>query len=589
MVSQNASTVSSVDLLVKYLEAEGVEYIFGIPGGPLMPLYEAIFASGKIKPILAKHEGGAAFMADGYARVGRGLGVCCATSGPGATNLVTGVAAAYADSIPMLVLTAQVATGAFAKGAAQDGTVHCVDVVEMFKPMTKMSTMLVSGDKMGDMVRLAIRTAMTGRRGPVHLNLPADLVKKQVPFTLVPPERFRPAPAAFDRDAIREASKHLLRAKRPGILIGHGANLSGANAEIKALAERFMIPVATSPKAKGAFPEDHVLSMGVLGFAGSPRADDYFLSGEMDVLLVVGCSLGELSTHAWDPRLQPSSALIQVDIDPEQVGKNYPTSVGIVGDAKACLHELLFQMDRDRKWLEKPSSRTLEWVRSFKSDRPWCLAPEKSLSDASPIKPQRMIHELRQWLPDDAVMFVDIGNSMAWAIHYFPVSEPNTFHLNLGMGSMGHAVAGAIGGKLAARGRTVVALIGDAAFAMNGMEIHTAVDHRVPVVWIVANNGGHGMVAHGERHQFGGKFVSSKFRQPLHVARIAEGMGARVSRVEKAGDLPKALKSALASGEPAVLDVVIDAEEAPPMRMRIEALARFFAGEVSAPAAAAHG
>lgn len=580
-MDKKPSTVSAIELLVKYLEAEGVEYIFGIPGGPLMPLYEAVFASGRIKPILAKHEGGAAFMADGYARVGRGLGVCCATSGPGATNLVTGVAAAYADSIPMLVLTAQVATGAFAKGAAQDGTVHCVDVVEMFKPITKMSTMLVSGEKMGDMVRLAIRTALTGRRGPVHLNLPADLVKKQVPLNLIPPERFRPAPAAFDRDAIREASKQLLRAKRPGILIGHGANLSGANAEIRALAERLMIPVATSPKAKGAFPEDHVLSMGVLGFAGSPRADDYFLSGEMDVLLVVGCSLGELSTHAWDPRLQPTSSLIQIDIDPEQIGKNYPTSVGIVGDAKACLHELLFQADRDRKWLEKPPVRSLESVQTFKSDRPWCLAPEKSLSDAMPIKPQRLIHEMRQWLPDDAVLFVDIGNSMAWAIHYFRISEPNTFHVNLGMGSMGHAVAGAVGGKLAAPGKPVVALVGDAAFAMNGMEIHTAVDHRVPVVWIVANNGGHGMVAHGERSQFGGKFVSSKFSQPLDIARIAEGMGARVCRVEKPGDLPKAIKSALSSGEPAVLDVLIDAEEAPPMRLRIEALARFFAGKVA--------
>lgn len=574
-----SASVSAVELLVKYLEIEGVECVFGIPGGPLMPLYEALYASGRVRPILAKHEEGAAFMADGYARAGRGLGVCCATSGPGATNLATGVASAYADSIPLLVLTAQVATSAFAKGAAQDGTIHGVDVVEMFKPMTKLSTMLVSGEKMGDIVRLAIRTAMTGRKGPVHLNLPADFAAQKVPARVVAPERFRPMPLSFDRDAVRGASQRLLRARKPAMLVGHGVNLSGANAEVKQLAERLSLPVATSPKAKGAFPEDHLLSMGVLGFAGSPRADACFLSGDVDALLVVGCGLGELSTHTWDQRLQPTSCLIQIDIDPEQIGRNYPTSIAIVGDAKACLRELLYQVERDSQWMERPDRRPRAAIQSLRDAHPRCLAPEAALSSCVPIKPQRLVHEMQQRLPSDALLFVDIGNCMAWALHYLQILEPNGFHINLGMGAMGHAGAAAIGAKLAAPDRPVVAFLGDAAFAMNGMEIHTAVDHEVPVVWIVANNGGHGMVYHGEKRQFGGKFVSSRFRKPIEVARVAEGLGARVAKVERPDDIGGAIKSALSHAGPTVIEVVIDAEEMPPMRMRIETLAKFFSGE----------
>ncbi len=549
-----------------------------------MPLYEAMFDLGSPRPVLAKHEQGAAFMADGYARVSGKLGVCCATTGPGAINLMTGVASAYADSIPMLVLTAQIATGAFAKGAVQESTSHGVDIVEMFKPITKMSTMLVSSEKMPDMIRLAIRTAMTGRRGPVHLNLPADLVKRLVKAHVVPPAHYHASAAPFDREAVKLAARRLLKAKRPGLLLGSGVNLSRAHAEARAIAERLSIPVATSPKAKGAFPEDHVLSMGVLGFAGSPRADAYFMGGEVDVLLVVGSSLGEFSTHTWDAKLQPSSALIHIDIDPKEIGKNYPTAIGIVGDAKASLKELGFQIEREIRWLEQFSPPSPDSIREFKERHPRCLKPELLLSDAVPIKPQRLIHEMRQWLPEDTLLFVDIGNCIAWSVHYFPITVPGSFQLNLGMASMGHAVAAAVGAKLAAPERPVVAFVGDAAFAMNGMEIHTAVDHSVPVVWVVANNGCHGMVYHGERAQFGGKFVSSKFRKPLDIAAIAEGMGALALRAEKPEDLPKAFKTALGTGRPVVIDARIDPEESPPMRLRIEALDKFFAGSVEAVA-----
>lgn len=579
-MAEQTDKITAIKLLLKYLEAEGVKHIFGIPGGPLMPLYEALHELGNIRAILTKHEQGAAFMADGYARASGKLGVCCSTTGPGATNLMTGVACACADSSPVMALTAQIATGAFGKGAVQESTSHGADVVEMFKPITKMSVMLPAGEKMADVVRLAIRTAMTGRRGPVHISLPADLVKKEVPLELIQPGNYRADSACFDRAAIKEASRHLLKARRPAILAGNGVNLSRSHKELRALAEKLMIPVCTSPQAKAVFPEDHLLSLGVFGFGGSPRAAAYLLSGEVDVLLVVGSSLGEFSTNTWDKKLQPSSALIQIDIDPGEIGKNYPTGVAITGDAKVCLKELLYQVERDIKWLDNFKTPSPDFVRAFKEKHPRCLEPEKCLSDAAPLKPQRLVYELGRLLPEDSMLFVDIGNCIAWAVHYLCLSRPGGFFLNMGMSSMGHAVASAIGGKLARPHSPAVALAGDGAFAMTGMEVHTAVECGAPVIWIILNNSSLGMVHHGERMMFGGRFNFSRYNRRIDVACIARGLGAEAFSVDSAEGFRDAFKAALKSGKPCVIDAIVDADECPPMKLRVATLDHFFAGTV---------
>ncbi len=344
------SSTSAIQVLLSYLDGEQVQYIFGIPGGPLMPLYEGIFDQRRIQPIICKHEEGGAFMADGYARVSGRLGVCCATTGPGATNALTGVACARIDSIPILILTAQIAIGAFGKGAAQESSVHGVDVVELYKLVTKASLMLPSAEKMPETVRMLLRKALTGRTGPVHLNLPADLVKKPIQVDSLPPQQYRTEEFCFDRAALRRACDLLIQARRPAILAGHGVCLSRGWRELRQLAERLRIPVATTPKAKGVFPEDHALSLGVFGFAGSPQSEAYMLSEEVDVLLAVGTSLGELATHCWSAKLRPQHAFIHVDIDPAEIGKNYPVNVGICGDAKTVVTEMLFQIERELRW-----------------------------------------------------------------------------------------------------------------------------------------------------------------------------------------------------------------------------------------------
>ncbi|MBI4351629.1 MAG: thiamine pyrophosphate-binding protein [Elusimicrobia bacterium] len=571
---------TAVRLLVEYLKGEGVEYVFGIPGGALINFYEALHDLGGIKPVLAKHEGGAAFMADGYARASGKLGVCCSTTGPGVTNLITGVACAYADSIPLLVITGQVSTASFGKGAFQESSCHGVDVVDMLKAVTKSSVMIPSAEKTGDVVRAALRTALSGRRGPVHINFPMDFMKRTVKCCLVPPGRYRINSSQFDREAIQAASRELVNAKRPAILAGSGVNLAGACGELRRLAEKLNIPVATSPKAKGAFPENHLLSLGVLGFGASLQAEKYLFSGEVDVLLAVGASLGEASTCGWDPRLQPQKALLQVDIDPQQICRNYAATHGILGDAKAALRELNFQVERDLRWVQAPEGRSAQWIREFKEANPRHIDLAKMDSEEAPLKPQRVIRELQEALPADTMLFVDAGTSVFWAFHYFCSREPGNFFVNTGLFSMGHGTAACIGGKLARPGSGVVALVGDAAFAMNGMEVHTAVDLELPVVWLVLNNGGCGMIYHGERMLFGDKFTCSLYGKRLDIAGIAKGLGALAFRAERPGEVKACLSEALKSGRPCVIEAALDLFETPPMGNRMKTFDKLAAAEV---------
>ncbi|NET58557.1 MAG: thiamine pyrophosphate-binding protein [Symploca sp. SIO2E6] len=326
---ERAST-SAIGLILDYLHHEGVQYIFGVPGGPLTMLYQAIAQQDRIQPILAKHEEGAAFMADGYARVRRGLGVCCCTTGPGSTNALTGIASAYADSIPVLLLTAQISTAALGKGASQESSPFGIDTIGLFKHVTKLSAAIPHEQKVAELTQRAIRIAMTRRYGPVHLSIAGDVAQRPSSAPLLSPKQYRPEHRSVDLDALTKAAQLLTDHKQICFLVGHGVYLSDASEALQQLAEEHNIPVATTPKAKGSFPENHPLSLGVFGYSGHPKAEKYIFSEELDVLVVIGSSLGEVQTNAWDSRLMPSKALVQIDIDPEMIGLNYPITVGVV-------------------------------------------------------------------------------------------------------------------------------------------------------------------------------------------------------------------------------------------------------------------
>lgn len=359
--------------ILKYLEAEGVEYLFGVPGTTVVPLLAATNQNQAVKPILAKHEEGAAFMADGYARVKGTLGACFATSGPGATNLVTGVTTAFMDNVPLLVLTGQIETSVSGKGAAQDSTGEGVDSVKMFEPITKHSSMIISKHKALEDVQSALRKAVTGKKGPVHLSLPKDILASEVEFEGVPTAKYHFQTEYFDRRLVIDAADQLVKATRPAILLGSGAVSSKACDEVKELAEMLSIPVATTPKAKGAFPEDHPLALGGLGFCGSPLAERYIKSGQIDVLLVVGASLNQMTTMSWDPRLAPSKCLIHINIDPSEIGKNYLAQIPLVGDARTVINEISFRVLRHLTQKQSSWHARIELLEKLRQETGLCF------------------------------------------------------------------------------------------------------------------------------------------------------------------------------------------------------------------------
>jgi acetolactate synthase-1/2/3 large subunit len=569
-VSSSADKVPAIHALLDILEREGVEYIFGVPGGPLTALFEALQERGRIRLVLAKHEGGAAFMAASYARVSGRLAVCCGTSGPGATNALTGVASAHADSLPLLFLSGQVGTGVFGKGAIQESSTFGLDLVTLLRPITKLSAMFTNPDRIPDLVRAAIRAATNGRTGAVHLNMPADMLRQPVRASALKAARDQPS-YVLDAVALQRAALELAKSKRPCLLAGHGVALAGAEAALLELAHVARIPVMTSPKGKGVFPEADPLSLGVLGFGGHERAEKYLQSGAIDLLLVVGSSLNEFVTNAWSLPITGAHQLVQVDIDPTMLNKNYPVDVPIIGDARAALAGL-------SKLTPGTVLRDFGPFEEVRASTPRHLAPDSMDSEAVPLKPQRLMKELRRAMPDDALLFVDNGTSIIWGVHYFEIRSPRTFFVDLGLASMGSAVAGVVGGALAAKGRRAVALVGDAAFAMNGFEVHTAVDEHLPIIWLVLNNNGHGMVRQGDQLMRGRDLGASQFKFPVDSAGVARALGARAARVTTPLELQQALIEAFQHDGPTVIDAVIDREEVPPtLARRVQTLASFMA------------
>ncbi|MEW6666270.1 MAG: thiamine pyrophosphate-binding protein [Thermodesulfobacteriota bacterium] len=557
------------DMILRYLENEGVEYVFGISGAALNNFLVAFNRNPRIKTVVTKHEGGAAYMADGYARVRGGLGACFATSGPGATNLVTGVATSYTDNTPVIVFTGQVATSDYGKGTFQDSTKRGVDAVSIFDPITKSSSMILSRAKAEDEIRDAIRTALSGRRGPVHLSLPKDVVGASIQGEVAPPPLHRYPRNYFDRGLTIEAAQKLVNARSPAMLVGSGAVASNAGNSILELAELLGIPVATTPKAKGAFPEDHPLSLGVLGLCGSPLAESWIKSGHTDVLLVVGASLNQMTTLSWDPRLAPTDALIQVNIDPEEIGKNYRVDLPLVGDAMTVIDEIAFRVLRFIDELGDRKPRREQEVAELRAKVGRYLNPETMTSEQVPIHPARLIKDLEKGLPENAILFSDTGNHTDWAIHYLCVKRPGAFIAPFGMLPMGYATAAAVGGKFAAPDRPVVALVGDGCFMMNGMEVATAVDYNMPVIWVVMNNAKLGMAYDIQKLVGIENPVASHFR-PVNIARVAEGYDAVGIRITKPGELAELLPKAVASGRPTVFDCVIARDAIPPLAPYLE-------------------
>jgi acetolactate synthase-1/2/3 large subunit len=578
MTASPSSTTSpsqpprTIDVFLRYLKAEGVTVVFGIPGGLLYPFFAVIEADPEIELVMTKHEQGAAFMADGYARASRKLSVCAGTSGPGSTNLLTGVACAFADGVPMLVVTGQAASHVLGRGAAQETSREDMDIVAMFRPVTKYSAMVTSPESLARHLRRALRLALTGRPGPVHLNVPVDLWERPLDEAWFDPKTYRPPTHTFDRAAVQQAATALLAAKHPVLFAGAGVGTAAAEEHLRVLAELLPARVATTPRGKGLFPEDHPLSLGVMGFAGHAAARKTLLGSDVDLLFTVGTSLNETATLNWAPALRENRTFLQLDIDADRIGRNYPVDLPLVGDAQTILVEIVYQIHRSIREGARAASR---WSIDERVER---VHIQEALRDSTqtPVTPQRWRKDLEEALPDDAIVFSDIGGHMLSNIHYLTMRDRQRFFLNLGFGSMGHGTVAPIGAALSQARQPVIAIIGDACFTMNGMELVTAVEYGIPrLVWIVENNNMHGITFHAARQLNSGSLDCVRYSRPLDVAAIARAMGLATWVVDAPGQMQGALREALAASGPSLIEVRVDPNVSPPLGDRVKSISSF--------------
>ena len=546
-------TRRAADQIIDILAAQGIRTVFGIPGGAIAPLHDALLDHPEIRAITCKHESNAVFAAAAYARATESVGVVLVTSGPGVTNAITGLASAYCDSLPVVLLAGEVPRAMHGRGALQEGSIYTIDLRAMVQRITKATFELTASQGTATVIGKAIATARSGRQGPVFVNLPVDVTREPV----APPKigaqvssQFTVAPLLLD-----EVADLLAGAERPMILVGSGARWGRGPEQLVRLAERGRIPVATTPKAKGVFPEDHPLSLGIYGHAGHEAARRY-LEEEVDVLFAVATGFGELATHGWRSPMKAHKAFLQLDIDGAQIGKNYAVDIGLVGPAEVILRQLLERL---------PQSRRLHEVRRFEP----ATDPRKA-TGGKRLAPQRALWELQQALPEDAIWCVDIGNHHAFALHYLQLKRPDCFFFSSGLGSMASSIGAAIGVKLARPDRPVVCLCGDGTLTMAGTELLTAAQQELPILFAVMNNGRYGMVEDGNSRIFGRtpRYPTA----PLDLAALAGALGCTSLTASHPGDIEK-LDLAERDGRPILLDIRVDADEPAPGGDRFATLA----------------
>ncbi len=545
--------MSGARALVESLRQQGVKVIFGIIGGAIMPTYDALYDS-DIRHILSRHEQCAAHAADGYARVTGRPGVCMATSGPGATNLVTGIANAYMDSSPIIALTGQVSTRSasssymIGKDAFQEA-----DIIGITTPITKFNYQVRSAAEIPKAIKTAFYIATTGRPGPVLLDLPKDVQMDTAEMDFSSMLKIRGYKYVTDPHPlqVKKAAELLLNAERPVILAGGGITISGAFQELLELAEFIQAPVATTLMGKGCFPENHPLAMGHIGMHGNPVANKLIL--EADVLLAVGTRFADRSTGRLDTFCKDAK-IIHVDIDPAEISKNIEPDVPIVADAKKALkaiHMALTENLRTQK-TETP------WVKRIKEVKETFA---KNFVSNADLSPKVLLRTLRELLPEDAIITTEVGQNQMWAALHFQVIRPRTYITSGGLGTMGFGFPAALGAKVACPDRIVVDIAGDGSFIMTEQELACSVEEEIPVIVIILNNSVLGMVAQWQRLFYGRRYIAVKLGRVPDFVKLAEAYGAQGIRVASLEDFKKAVKAAMKSDVTTVIDVPVSPEE----------------------------
>ncbi|MGA7900318.1 MAG: biosynthetic-type acetolactate synthase large subunit [Nitrososphaeraceae archaeon] len=534
--------------LLTALEKDGVEVVFGLPGGANLPIYDALVDS-RLRHILVRHEQSAAHMADGYARTKRKVGVCFATSGPGATNLITGIATAYADSSPVLAVTGQVALAMIGKDAFQE-----TDIIGVANPCTKYAFQPRTPTEIPETVKKAIYISESGRPGPVLIDIPKDVqqASDDIPFPeLVKVRGYNPVLDA-DLSQIGKTVELLMNSERPIIMAGGGVILSGAFSELQALAELLLIPVVTTFKGKGAFPENHPLAMGPIGMHGHAEANKIIV--EADCILAVGARFSDRSVGRFD-EFGKGMNIIHMDIDPAEIGKNKLVDVAVVGDVKASLKALVkmlsnevIRREKDNPWLRR-RKELIDYFSETIKDYTRDLTAKKALK------------KLREILPNDAITTTEVGQCQMWASLHFDVTSPGTFFSSTGLGTMGFGFPASIGAKAARPSVPVVDIAGDGSFNMTENSLAVSVLDNLPVIVFLMNNYMLGMVAQWQRTFYNRRYMGVHQNSCPDYSKIAQAYGAQGIKAQSMQELEKAIRIGLKSDVATVIDITIDPEE----------------------------
>lgn len=539
------------EAIIKSLKEQGVDTIFGYPGGQTIPFYDMLYDS-DLKHILVRHEQGAVHAAEGYARASGKVGVCVATSGPGATNLVTGITDAFMDSTPIVAITGQVPVNLIGNDAFQEA-----DIIGITMPVTKHSYQVKAADQIPSIIKSSFEIANTGRPGPVLIDVPKNAQVgelKEYIDDLISTPGYKPTIKGNIKQ-VKKAAKLIKMAKKPMILAGGGVIISGASNELNTLSKLINAPVMTTLMGKGCIPEDQDNCLGMLGMHG--REVSNLSVNKCDLLIAIGCRFSDRTTGKLDEFL-PNSKVIHIDIDPAEIGKNVDVDVPIVGDAKNVLSSLVKQL----KGFES-NNDSKQWYDGRISIKNSFL-PRVSY-DTTPIMPQQVLKEINSALTSDTIVTADVGLNQMWAAHFYNTTKPRNFITSGGLGTMGYGFPAAIGAKVAKPENPVLAIVGDGGFLMVNQELATIKEYDIPVIIAILNNRKLGMVYQWQNLLFDGRLSETDMGNTPDFVKLAESYGIEGQRITEPGESEIAINKALKDNESIVLDIVIKKNEFLPM------------------------
>ena len=540
------------EAIIKALKEQGVDTIFGYPGGTVIPFYDSLYDD-DLNHILVRHEQCAAHAAEGYARASGKVGVCIATSGPGATNLITGIANAYMDSSPIIALTGQVSSNLIGNDAFQEA-----DIMGISMPITKHNYQIKDIDSIPSIIKSSFNIAKTGRPGPVLIDIPKEMQENELnkySTSLIKTPGYNPTIKGNIKQ-VKTACKLISKAKNPIILAGGGVIISGAAGELQKFAKTIKAPVVTTLMGKGAVPEDEDYSLGMLGMHGRLVANKNI--NKADVLIAIGTRFSDRTTGRLDQFLPNGTKVIHIDIDPAEIGKNVDVDIPIVGDAKNIL-----KMFNNELKSYKPNANAINWFKDLELKKQE-LIPRTNYDDV-PLMPQRVIREISEALTDDSVVTTDVGLHQMFAAHYFNVNKPRKFISSGGLGTMGFGFPAAIGAKVACEDDPVLAIVGDGGFLMVCQELATVREYDLPVIVTILNNRKLGMVYQWQSLLYNERLSETDLGNVPDFVKLAESFNINAERITQPGETKKAVQKAIKDNEALVLDIEIKKNEFLPM------------------------